>query len=108
MSALKFELDTTSGTWLDRHHRAQEELRHIVTNLQYMSTSFFNVGNPIIGTKLERLADTLEKVAEMERTAVSETLSESCASAQQGSINVLQAVLAGAQLERQSKAEKKV
>ena len=92
---------------LDDTHDISEEMNYIAGELQHLSWAFGATGNKVVEEKLDYMAERLKDHSVKLRKAVSDSIHKGFLQAQQSSINVLNACIAGAELEKRNQQEKK-
>lgn len=80
-----------------------EEIEEVSVRLNSLAESFFRVGNYTIAKELEYYSDKLYKAEQFIRTAVDKNVDNQFQQSQENSLNVLNAVMAGIELEKQRK-----
>lgn len=85
----------------DWFNTAFDEL-NVVWNVSYelddLAKAFYNTGNSYVATQLSDCAKVIKEAQAKIRTAIGQSINERCIASQQATVNMLNAVFAGATL----------
>lgn len=84
--------------WLDETHRISANLRDIHYQLKRLSNAFYAVGNDKVAEELELIARTLEVEGRNVSTLASIKITGDLREAEQGTANILTALLGGVKM----------
>lgn len=92
--------ETMMSEYLDEINEADQDLFVVASTLRYLSNSFYQTGNTILGNKMSEYADRIDAANKRIRTAVAKELNRSVAQAQENSATLMKGVMAGIHLGR--------